>query len=368
MADKKAHPGGQHNSITITQLALTITAVQIGTGIAILPRQLAKAAGHDGWISALLGGLLFILLGLFMLGLATRFPSQDLYTYLPRILGKPLSVLIIVFLIVSCLGALAVGTRSYVDVVQLWSLPRTPRWVLATLTLLPGLYLAWCGLQAITRLAELFGFLLVLATFMVISPWSEINWGNLLPVGDAGWKNIALAVMQTKYAYDGIIIFLLLFPLLKPQDRPRAGRALAAGITITTAVYTLMSIITTGVFSTAALQSELYPVMTLISLTKLEIVQRIEIIFMYMNMITIITTQGPFAYLITAGLQKLTGLDRKILLLPVGLLTVYLTAYPLDLFVFDTYSEYIAWAVFLLEAAIIPLIWLIALVRRQREQ
>lgn len=368
MSAREPQPGRQCNTITITQLALTITAVQIGTGIAVLPRQMSKAAGHDGWISALLGGLLFIALGLVMLGLAARFPGQDLYAYLPRILGKPLSMLIIVILIVCSLGILTVGTRAYVDVVQLWSLPRTPRWVLASLTLLPGLYLAWCGLPAITRMAELFGFLLALATFMVLSPWSEINWGNLLPVGDAGWKNIARGVMQTHYAYDGIIILLLLYPRLRPADRVRAGRALTAGITLTTIVYVLITVITTGVFSSGALQSELYPVMTLISLTKLEIVQRIEIIFMYLNMITIITTQGPFAYLLTAGLQKLTGLDQKIFLLPVGLLTVYLAAYPLDLFLFDTYSEYVAVAVFLAEAAIIPLVWLIALVRGQKEQ
>lgn len=368
MAGKNPTRSEQYNTITFTQLVLTITAVQIGTGIAILPRQLAKATGHDGWISALLAGLLFILLGLVMLGLAARFPGQDLYAYLPRILGKPLSVLVIVFLIVCFLGALVIGTRSYIDVVQLWSLPRTPRWVLASLTLLPGLYLAWFGLPAIARMAELFGFLLVLATFMVISPWSEINWGNLLPVGDTGWQNIARGILQTKYAYNGIIIFLLLYPRLGPQDRPRAGRALIAGITITILVYVMITVITTGVFSTAALQSELYPVMTLISLTKLEIVQRIEIIFMYMNMITVITTQGPFAYLVTAGLEKLTGLDKKMFLLPAGLFTVYLAAYPLDLFLFDTYSEYIAWAIFLAEAAIIPLVWLIALVRGQKEK
>ncbi|MFZ5592093.1 MAG: GerAB/ArcD/ProY family transporter [Bacillota bacterium] len=368
MAGKDQAQNNQNNAVTISQLALTITAVQIGTGIAVLPRQLAKSAGHDGWLSALGGGLLFIILGLLMFWLAARFPNQGLFGYLPRILGKPLSLLIIAYLVVSFSGALVVGTRSYIDVVQLWSLPRTPRWLLASLTLLPGLYLAWFGLQAIARMAELFGFLLVLATFMIISPWPDINWGNLLPVGDAGWKNIALGVLQTKYAYNGILIFLLLFPTLKPADRSRAVKAIVAGLLITTAVYVLITVITTGVFSIEALQSELYPVMTLISLTKLEIVQRIEIIFLYLNLITVITTQAPFAYLVTAGLQQLTGMDKKKFLLPVGLITAFLAAYPLDIFLFDTYSEFVAYAIFIAEAVLVPLLLITAIIRKQKEQ
>lgn len=355
----------QTQLLTFTQAAFALVAVQIGTGIVSLPRQLAKTTGHDGWISVLLGGLVFILLAIILIMLAGRFPKQAIFEYLPLVMGKPLGYLLTCFLVAVFLLVVVIGTRTYVDAVQLWSLPRTPHWLLCILTMLPGIYLARLGIQAIARLAEFYIFMLALFSLMIILPVREINWGVFLPVGDAGLLPVLQGALATSYSFGGIFILLLIYP--KMQHKARAPLAAALGATITMLVYLMVTVMAIGIFSRAALQEEIFPVLTLISLTRLEVVQRIDVIFLFLNLTTVVTTQAPVVYISACGLQSLTGYSYKTFLPWMGIVPFLLVLYPLNMFEFAKLSDYFGY-VFLAAESVLPVMVLVTAVIRGRRQ
>lgn len=339
--------------LTFTQFAFILTALQIDTGIAILPRQLAGVAGHDGWISVLLGGLAYTLLALALIMLARRFPGQSIYQYLPRVVGKPAGWALILFFAVVFLLPAYINTRTYVDAVQLWSLPRTPTWLLNALTILPGAYLARFGIQAIARMAEFYILILVLSSLMIVSPIKDINWGIFLPVADAGLTAILQGSLVTAYSYGGIFILLLAFPEMR--EKARASGAAALGVAVTMTVYVLITVMATGIIGGAALEEEIFPVLALISLTRLEFLQRLDVIFLYMNLITVITTQAAVFYLSARALQAITGYSFKNFLPWLGLIPFSALFYRLDFFQFNTITESLTY-ILLAADTLLPLV------------
>ncbi|MFZ5652331.1 MAG: GerAB/ArcD/ProY family transporter [Bacillota bacterium] len=149
------------------------------------------------------------------------------------------------------------------------------------------------NIAAIARLAELYIFMLALFSVIIILPVREINWGVFLPVGDAGLPSVLQGVLVTSYSFGGIFILLLIYPEIR--HKARAAPAAVLGVTITMPVYLILTVMAIGLFSRAALQEDIFPVQNLISLTKLELIQRIDVIFLYLNLTTVVTTQAPFS-------------------------------------------------------------------------
>lgn len=74
--------------MTRMQLFAFILQTQVGIGVLSFPYVLHKAAGVDGWISILLAGACVSLLLTIYVALCKRFPGQNLYEFVPLILGK----------------------------------------------------------------------------------------------------------------------------------------------------------------------------------------------------------------------------------------------------------------------------------------
>ena len=87
------------NQITAKQLGVFILSAQVGLGVIGLPSDLAKAVGHDGWISILSAGLLSTLVTIILIALLRRYSNQSIFEinrYLfGNILGQTINILLI---------------------------------------------------------------------------------------------------------------------------------------------------------------------------------------------------------------------------------------------------------------------------------
>ena len=72
--------------ITPRQITAILASTILGAGILTLPREVAAAAGSDGHLATLLGGILATLLLLLLTRLGLRFPQQTLMEYSDLIL------------------------------------------------------------------------------------------------------------------------------------------------------------------------------------------------------------------------------------------------------------------------------------------
>src|SRR4051812_44253866 len=82
------------NKITQGQFMLFIVQTQIGIGILSLPHLVQIPAKGGAWISILIAGLISQLIILLLFAICRLFPTDNIYSFLPKIIGKPLGNLL----------------------------------------------------------------------------------------------------------------------------------------------------------------------------------------------------------------------------------------------------------------------------------
>ena len=113
--------------------ALLVTTV-IGVEVIAFPRLISKEVGPDGIWIIFISGLITILLVYLMTRLCQQFPQQSITQFVPRILGSKhsprlgrlLSAPLMLLLLISWLGIVAMITRSFGEVMVSAVLVETP--------------------------------------------------------------------------------------------------------------------------------------------------------------------------------------------------------------------------------------------------
>ncbi|MEW5933175.1 MAG: GerAB/ArcD/ProY family transporter [Bacillota bacterium] len=139
------------------------------TAVLYMPAVVASEGREDGWLGALLAGVVVIPLALLLGSLGGRFPRLGLVDQagvaLGRWMGKVVGGLFVLGTAVLTVYALRAG----VEMVGLLMLPRTPPWVLAVVMALQGVVGAWFGLEVVARAAVL-AFLSVGVVLVLLLP------------------------------------------------------------------------------------------------------------------------------------------------------------------------------------------------------
>ncbi|MEM1504436.1 GerAB/ArcD/ProY family transporter [Domibacillus sp. 8LH] len=105
----------------------------VGVGILSLPYDVHQAAGKDGWLSILLAGFFMQIVIVVMWLLALRFPSKTLPEFLPLIVGRVISVLIIALYIFFFFMIASQILAVFLSITADWAFPHTPSLVFAVI-------------------------------------------------------------------------------------------------------------------------------------------------------------------------------------------------------------------------------------------
>jgi spore germination protein len=143
-----------HYRIVPLEMSITLISMIIGVGILTIPRGLAQEVGTpDGWISAILGGLLTMLLVFLYTRLQSHFPGKNLIQYMEdgRI-GKWIASATSILFIIYFVAILAFEARILSLVVSMYLLINTPTEVIVALILLTTTYAVSKGTQGIIHL------------------------------------------------------------------------------------------------------------------------------------------------------------------------------------------------------------------------
>ncbi|PEJ53306.1 hypothetical protein CN692_21405 [Bacillus sp. AFS002410] len=290
--------------ISISQFTFVIIQAQIGVALLSLPYVVHKHAGHDGWISVLVAGIGVYLLLLIMWLLGKRFPKDTIYEYSSKIVGKYIGVFISYLYILFFFMVSIFIVVVTISTLKKWILTFTPPFVLILFIVGTGVYLAKENMKIIARFFTFVCILIFFLIFLEICSYNNVNYRYIFPIGQAGVKNIFLGAHDALNSMMGFEFILVLFPHIKanPSKILKAG---TISISFVTLLYTFFLITSYMSFSKAEISIVPEPILYLLKSLSYEVIERLDLVFLSIWVVPILTSVVTYLYLTSFGISKL---------------------------------------------------------------
>lgn len=253
------------NKFTITSFGLfaSIITATIGIGTFSYSGELATTVGTDGWIVVIAGGILSCLLAILLIALLKKNNWNDYTDILignfGKILGSLLSLSFVAYLIFS----MSIGLRTFIEVMKMYLLEKTPTEFLMVVTILTGVYIIRGGFDSIVRFNEVAFWLMFAPVFVILMLLlSNVDFTNIFPIMSEQPLNYIRSMSVNIYIFKGFEIILLILPFMK--DRTSAKKVTILSIIFITVFYALIFIFTLGVFTKHLDSNLLWPAITMI--------------------------------------------------------------------------------------------------------
>ncbi len=285
-----------YNEITLMQYILLIHGMQVGIGVLQLPRLLAEKAGTDGWISLIIGWLISMLVSLVITRIMKFYPEGTLLELLSHYFGRWAGKLAAVVFCAYFFYFFSIVIVRAVLFLKLWILPQTPDATILILLLIPSCLIALGGIRILGRYAELAFYMSLWLPVFYLFPLSvSHHWLHLLPVLKEGWKPVLEATLSTVVSFLGFETAFFLYPFLQKKQSASTGMIIANVLTMV--VYLGITIVCFVFFSPDEITQYNEPTLSVLKVTELRFVERMEIVFLAFYLFILSTTAMPMIYL-----------------------------------------------------------------------
>ena len=202
------------NRVSIDQLALLYLLVIAGGKFLSLPSILAGDVGHDSWLAMCFSFLWDgICLGFLVWAIKlNRKANMDVSAILDKSVGKVVSkIILLIFFVIFVLRVNILLTSCYhmfsitFDVSTNWLVYLIP--VVAV-----SFFALQRGFNAISRASQLlFGLIVIAVIALLVAPLTEVEFSELLPIGEAGWgKIIETSYTRSFWFSDYLFMFFVM--------------------------------------------------------------------------------------------------------------------------------------------------------------
>lgn len=346
-------------SISKFQLFFLIIQSQIGIGILSLPSDMMESVDGDGWISTLVAGAAVQLLLIMYWALYRRFPNHTFAEMTLKLFGKVAGKAYNVIFSMCCIVIAGLTSTLYMQLINTWLLPTTPKWVLLLLIIGTCLFLVLEDIMIISRFFVLASFLIVLLILMsLLNLNGELNFTNLLPVGKSGFLPIVTGSHQTFLSMIGFEIVLFTFTYVKSDPRGLLKIISFANLFVTV-LYTYFVLICLISFSPDSLKQLKSPILFLFKGLSYQVVERLDLIFLSIWIVPMTTSIIAYLYLAGKSLSTNTRSYRKAVI--VSSVAVFIAGYYLTtLEQLDPVSQWIQNSYFVIIVAVPALMLLLS--------
>ncbi|WP_051353033.1 GerAB/ArcD/ProY family transporter [Thalassobacillus devorans] len=330
----------ENNTISPRQFMYLVILFIIGSSILIIPGPLAAGAKQDGWMSAIAGTGIGVLLVLLYHKIGVTIGNKTFVEAAIDIFGNWFGRIISFFHLVFIYILAALVLRNIGDFMTTQMMDQTPLQFTHILFLLVVIMGAGLGIETIGRSAEMFiTWMILLLVFLFLSLTPQLDINNLKPMFGAGLQSISntsLTIISTPLLE--MIIFLMIYPHVK--EKHKAKHAWLIGLLIGCGFLTLLtlfSILVLGSDLTALNEYPIYELATKINVAGF--LEGVEIIVAIVWMLTIFFKLVILYYASSLGIAQFLKIDDyRILLLPLGMGMVVLSiiAYP-DVAYFESF-------------------------------
>lgn len=317
--------------INAFMLVFVIHGVQVGVGLAGLPRVVYLVAKHDAWISVFLAGMITSVVLVFMIQMLKQYDSADLYGIHVDIFGKWAGNSLNIIYMIYMTSTFFVIFMNYVEIVQVWIFPTLPTWQLSLVLILLAIYAVFGGIRVVVGVA----FLSVVGTiWLAIVLFVPIQYGDfthLFPIMNVDKKQLLMGAQSTTLSMLGFEIILFVYPFVK--EKQKAMFFVQIGNLITTITFTTATLISIVFFSSNSLEKTIWPVLSMFKIVRLPNLERFEFIAVSFWMLIILPNMCLYLWAASKGFSRILRRKQKW-----GVWIIAFTAYVVSFFIKSRYE------------------------------
>lgn len=313
------------NRVAPYQFFFLIIQTEIGISILSLPYTVFALAKHDGWISMLLAGAITQLLILILWMLCKRFHRSSIFAIPGKIMGKWMGTVFLIAYYVYFSATASLILILFCRMLSIWVLPRTPHWVTMFLMVIAGVYITKENLRVLARFYVFVSVLIVILIAFIVYSFKDANYLYLLPIGQAGWQKILLGSKGATFSMLGFESLLVLYPLVKGTDSKKLKIASYANLFVTL-FYVLIIMSCFLFFSPVELPLLPEPVLFMLKSFTFKILERIDLLFISIWVVTVATSFMTYLYMASTGLANLFGQRNHRRWVPIAALMIFIAA------------------------------------------
>lgn len=252
----------RNNKISKRQVRLLLILQMFSTPILMLPRVMARTVMNDGWVIPILGVIIGYIYIVIITETVKRFPNETIVEFAPRLLTKPIGLIIVILFGIKILITTAFELRLLCEIVTQLLLPRTPTGVIIMVMLFTVTYLVTDGIEAYARMGEILVFavfipLAIVFAFIV----AKADYRQLLPVFQSDVSGVVQAIYYVSLTFMPLE-FMLLFTAFMgdPQGAKSSCKWAVMVIFVIETIIVILTYIGVGVGET---RRNFWPVLTL---------------------------------------------------------------------------------------------------------
>lgn len=309
------------NNVKSSMMAMFTFICQTGVGVLMIPSLLATQAGHDGWISMVITGIIVVLLSIMIVTLLNRYKDKAIYDInkliFGKIIGSGFNILLILYLFINTIG----GASLFSYFMRITILHETPAWLLAPFITLPTLYLVWQGLKSISRFLFCSLVSYVVLMIFVFFLYKEYRFSFFLPIGEAGITNILYSTKTSFFAFIGFELIAFLYPYISDKNRVLKWHIMASVISII--FLTTVVVLITSVFGENFLKIMFLPFYNFSRVYNAPVLERVDLYLIALWFIPMACSMRCYVFTAYDGLQKVLKVKKTRLSYTIFFLMIY---------------------------------------------
>lgn len=293
-----------------------IIFTQFGVAITSLPNNIYKSAGHDGWISTLIGGLFVQILILLYYSLYKKFPNKSFTDYTKIITNPFIGTCINICYFIYFLYVVLVVSMRFSDIITIWVFPKSPSWLILILFLLAAYFVAKEDLQTIARTYVLCTFIFLIFILFLLSAYDNVHFGRILPIGQSSIKKIGSGSYSSFLEMLGFEIFLFLAPSF--QDTKKKLFTLTFANIFTSILYTFIIFTSYIRLSNKENSYIIDPILYIFKTYNSKMIDSLDTVFLSLWTIVICATVVNYIYIVSKDVHNRLSMivkNRKSILL-----------------------------------------------------
>ncbi len=289
-----------NDKISARQIKRLLIFDLFGSASLILPARLAKAGTGIG-LWSLLGGIAMAYLYLWLLHSCLDGAAPDYMSYLKQGWGSFLARVFYACYALASIGACAWAANLLAELICGNLLENREFFVALLIILLLALYGGLAGLEARARIYEiLFWVLIIPLAVMLLLCIRQVQASQWFPLfGQADGNGPVLFWSGAWRSFTAFLpLTFLLFLIPHVQDRKKMERSAYSALAWSAASLVVIYLILLGVFGSAALAQEEYPIITLLGMVKIpgDFVKRLDAVMIGVWFFTLYALIGTTLY------------------------------------------------------------------------
>lgn len=339
-------------------LFFIIAGVQIGVGIIGAPRFVFLEAERDSWIAILIGFLFICIVVGAMFMILQQYENADYYgihvDLFGNWLGKFMGTILILYLAGSFLSIL----MTYIQVIQIFLYHGLPNWIITSLILILALYTVLGGIRVVVGVTFIFFIITISLLVVLYDPLLRLNMYNYFPMFQTPLPDLLKGAKATAYTFSGFEILMFVYPFIK--DKQKAKLPVYLGLTFTTIIFLLITMVSIGYFSAKGLKNVDWALLLLVKSASFTFLERLDYIVVIAWIMVIIPNLVLIMWAIAYGIKRLYNFQqRKTHYIFAGIILIVVNFFHFDYQITkltDTIAKISFWVVYIYPLLLLPIV------------